>query len=387
MKCSPARSRKQLDCEISANGLEFISRKETRMASQAVTKEKQEAFVGRMVEIFNDGCLALLISLGHQTGLFDAMAEMPPSTSEQIAKAAKLNERYVREWLGGMVTGRIVEYDANARTYRLLPEHAASLTRAAGPDNFALFTQYVALLGDVEQEIVRCFRDGGGIPYSRYGRFQKLQAEETARIFDAALVETILPLAPGLVERLKMGIEVADIGCGSGHASNVMAQAFPKSRFAGYDTSEEGIAAGREEAKRMGLKNARFEMQDAATLGAVEQFHFIAAFDTIHDQAQPTKALKEIARALRADGVFLMQDIMAQSEVQNNMELPLATALYTFSTMHCMTVSLALDGEGLGTMWGEQKARKMLAEAGFESVAVKQIPVDPLNFYYIARKR
>ncbi|MBI4458921.1 MAG: transcriptional regulator, partial [Acidobacteria bacterium] len=190
------------------------------MATQALDKERAEAFVGKMVGVLNDACVALMISVGHQAGLFDALAALPPSTSAQIAQAAKLNERYVREWLGAMVTGRIIEYDPAKGVYWLPPEHAASLTRAAGADNFALFMQYVALLGEVEQDIGRCFREGGGVPYSTFKRFQKLQAEETNRIFDNALVDSILPLGPGLVERLRSGIEVADVGCGCGRALN-----------------------------------------------------------------------------------------------------------------------------------------------------------------------
>ncbi|MBI3894509.1 MAG: methyltransferase domain-containing protein [Acidobacteria bacterium] len=357
------------------------------MATQILDKAKAESFVGKMVGVLNDACLALMVSVGHQTGLFDAMAELPPSTSAEIAQAAKLKERYVREWLGAMVTGGIVEYDPTQSAYWLPREHAAALTRAAGADNFALFMQYISLLGEVEQDIGRCFREGGGIPYSSFKRFQKLQAEETNRIFDNALVDMILPLVSGLVERLQAGIEAADVGCGCGRAINVMAKAFPKSRFVGYDMSEEGITTAQNEARQWGLRNARFAIQDAAALPEIERFDFITAFDTIHDQAQPTQALHAIAKALRRDGVFLMQDIAAQTPLEQNIELPLAPALYTFSTMHCMTVSLALNGEGLGAMWGEQKARQMLAQAGFMSVEVKQIPADPLNFYYIARKQ
>ncbi|NWG37357.1 methyltransferase domain-containing protein [Nitrososphaera sp.] len=342
-------------------------------------------FPERMLSILNDGMLCLMTSIGHRTGLFDAMSRMEPATSQEIAKAAKLNERYVREWLGGMVTGRIVEYDAATGKYRLPPEHAAVLTRAAGIDNLSMLAQYIALMGNVEDRIVECFRRGGGVPYSAYPKFQELQAEETARVFDARLVDQILPLT-GMADRLREGVDVLDVGCGGGHGINLMARAFPKSRFYGYDISRDGIAAARAEAKKMKLANAHFKIADAAKLEDKSRFDLITAFDTIHDQAKPAKVLKGISRALRKDGVFLMADIAASSNLHENMENPLAPTLYTISTMHCMTVSLAYGGDGLGTVWGRQKALEMLSQAGFGNVEIKNIDGDIFNHYYIARK-
>lgn len=345
-----------------------------------------EAFAEGVLDMLNKAALALMTSIGHQVGLFDAMADLPPSTSSQIAKAAGLNERYVREWLGAMTTGRVVEYDQKDQTYSLPPKHAAWLTRAAGIDNLALQTQYVPLLAQVEPQIIESFRNGGGVPYSAYPRFQRIMAEESGGVHDAALIDTILPLVHGLPERLRAGIEAADIGCGQGHAVNLMAQAFPRSRFVGYDMSEEGIDAGRSEARSSGLANATFEVRDVSALNESDRFDLITAFDAIHDQAQPARVLAGIARALRPDGVFLMVDIKASSKVHENMDHLLAPFLYTISCMHCMTVSLALEGTGLGTMWGEQKAREMLAEAGLSQVDITQVDGDIINSYYIARK-
>jgi hypothetical protein len=186
-----------------------------------------EEFGGRLIDIINDACIGLLVSIGHQTGLFETLAELPPATSTQIADAGGLNERYVREWLGGMTTAKIVVRDPVTATYRLPREHAASLTRAAGPDNLARLAQYIAVLGDVEHQIVGCFRNSGGVPYSAYPRFHQIMAEESAGVFDAVLVDGILPLLDRLPDRLRAGIDVADIGCGRGHAINLMAQAFP----------------------------------------------------------------------------------------------------------------------------------------------------------------
>jgi len=354
--------------------------------TQQIDAAAAEAFAGKMVGIINGGFLALITSVGHRTGIFDTMAKLPPSTSEEIAKAAGLNERYVREWLATMTVGRIVKYDAAAKRYSLPAEHAASLTAAAGPANMASMMQFIPIMGNVEDELVDSFRNGGGVPYSSYGRFHPMMAESSGEVFDATLISSTLPLVPGLVDRLKAGVDVADVGCGSGHAINLMAKEFPNSRFTGLDFSEEGIAAGGAEAEKMGNSNASFEVEDAALTDRPNAFDFITTFDSVHDQAQPRKVLANIAKALRPGGTYLMVDIRADSEVQNNMDHPLAPFLYAISTLHCMTVSLALDGEGLGTMWGEQKARELLAEAGFREVEVESVEGDIFNSFYICRR-
>ena len=348
---------------------------------------KADTFTNQMLTVLNHGAVALMTSIGHRTGLFDTMADLPPSTSGQIAHAAGLQERYVREWLGAMVTGRIVEYDATTETYALPPEHAASLTRAATPNNMAMFMQYIPLLGAVEDAIVECFRHGGGVPYAAFPRFQHVMAEESSQTVAAALVDAILPLAPSVIAALKNGIEVLDVGCGRGHALNMMAKAFPQSRFTGYDFSKEGIAAGKTEAQAWKLTNVQFMVKDVATLDDQERYGLITAFDAIHDQAKPREVLRRIAIALRPDGVFLMQDIDASSHVHGNLDHPMAPMLYTISCMHCMTVSLALNGEGLGAMWGEEQARTLLADAGFTRVEVKRLPHDGQNSYFIATKK
>jgi 2-polyprenyl-3-methyl-5-hydroxy-6-metoxy-1,4-benzoquinol methylase len=345
-----------------------------------------EEFAERMIGAIDSASLVLLLSIGHQTKLFDTLAELPPATSAQIADAAGLNERYVREWLGGMVTCRVVDYDPASQTYSLPRHRAGVLTRAAGTDNVALVAQFPPMLGEVEQKILGCFRSGGGLPYSEYPRFHKLMAEQSGEVFNAALVDVILPMAEGLPDRLKAGADVADIGCGSGHAINVMAQAFPASRFTGIDFSEEGLAAGAAEARSRGLTNASFLQADVASLDATEAYDVITVFDAIHDQAQPAQVLDNIYRALRPGGVLLMVDIKASSRLEDNIGVPLRTYMYTVSTMHCMSVSLSLDGAGLGTCWGSQLALSMLADAGFGDVGVHEIDSDPVNFYYVARK-
>ena len=357
-------------------------------AGPAAPSDTQAAdqFAGRMIEVLNNASLALMLSIGHRVGLFDVLDGMPPSTSTDLAAAAGLSERYVREWLAAMVTGRVVTYDPAQDTYQLPATHAVSLVRASGPDNLARMMQYVPLLAGVEEPIVACFRTGGGVPYSSYPRFHQLMAEDSAAVFDAALLAEIVPLVPALPARLQAGIDVADIGCGQGHAINLLATAFPASRFTGYDFSAESIDAATRAAEDRGLTNVRFRLQDVTDLGQWDAYDLITAFDAIHDQAQPARVLAGIAQALRADGVYLMVDIRASSRLQDNLDQPLATFLYTASTLHCMTVSLALDGVGLGTMWGEQVAVRMLNEAGFRQIAVHTLETDPVNNYYVATK-
>jgi Methyltransferase domain len=243
----------------------------------AGVEETTEAFAGRVMAVMDSASLAILISIGHQTGLFDVMAEQPSATSPQIADAAGLNERYVREWLGGMTTAQVVEYDADGATYTLPPARAALLTRAAGSDNLARTAQFIPMMGEVEQKIIGCFRAGGGLSYSEYPRFHALMAEESGEVFDASLVDAILPMAEGLPDRLRAGAEVADFGCGSGHAVNVMAQAFPVSRFTGIDFSDEGLAVGAAEAERLGLTNAAFEHHDVAEMDVTEANYYYVA--------------------------------------------------------------------------------------------------------------
>ncbi|HEY8458762.1 MAG TPA: class I SAM-dependent methyltransferase [Blastocatellia bacterium] len=358
----------------------------SQQTAETFKQAEAEAFADQMLDTLNKAAAALMISVGHRTGLFDALADLPRATSERIANAAGLNERYVREWLGAMVTARIVDYDPAAGTYFLPRERAAFLTRAASPNNLAATTQFIPLLASVEDEIVEAFRKGGGVPYSSYPRFHDVMAEESQQTTVSALIDSILPLVPGLTERLREGIEVMDVGCGRGRALILMARTFPKSRFTGYDFSVEAITDAAAEATRQGLANIRFEARDVARIDETARYDLITAFDAIHDQAAPRKVLKAIAGALRPGGVFLMQDIYASSHVHNNIDNPLGTFTYAVSCLHCMTVSLALGGEGLGAAWGEEKALELLSEAGFKRVEVKRLPHDIINNYYIAER-
>ncbi len=356
------------------------------MTTIRLDTNKAEAFAERLLDILNSGAIALAMSLGHRTKLWDAMENLPPSTSRQIAELAGLNERYVREWLAIMVTSRFVDYDQANKTYYLPPEHAAFLTRSASSDNLATFAQYIAQLGSVEDRIVECFHRGGGVPYRYFKRFHQIMAEDSGQTVVAHLIDSILPVIPRLIDALEEGISVLDVGCGSGKALNRMAQVFPNSQFKGYDFSPEGISNARTEAQQLELTNVQFEVKDAATISEIEQYDLITTFDAIHDQAQPDVVLKNIYQALKPDGFYLMQDIRAKTEVGDNLDHPLAPVLYTVSCMHCMTVSLAEGGMGLGTMWGEEKTLEMLREVGFKSIEIEQLDHDIMNNFYIIQK-
>lgn len=356
------------------------------MATATFDQAKADAFAQTMLGHLNGAALMMMASIGHRTRLFDIMSEIPAATSEELAATAGLSERYVREWLGAMVTGGIVEYDPVSKKYALPAEHAAALTRAAGPGNMAMTTQFVSVLGCVEDEVVEAFRHGRGVPYSSYKRFHEVMAEESSQTVLSALFEHILPLDPKLPSRLSEGVQVADIGCGSGRAINMLAEAYPRSRFTGFDLCEDAIAVGRRDAERRGLKNATFVVRDVSQLGESERFDLITAFDAIHDQGQPAKVLANIRRALRPGGVFLMQDIAGSSHVHHNIGRPLSPFIYTISCMHCMSVSLAQGGVGLGAAWGREKAEEMLREAGFGNIRVTSLDHDIMNDYYLADK-
>lgn len=356
------------------------------LTSRASADAKPEQFAQKLIGVINSAGLSLMISIGHRTALFDRMAEIDWGTSGEIAARCGLQERYVREWLGAMVTGGVVEYDPKHKRYRLPPEHAAWLTRAATPNNMAVMMQWISILGRVEDRIVETFHRGGGVSYEEFHRFHEVMREESAQTVVATLLEHILPLVPGLAGQLEAGIEVLDVGCGAGRALMRMAEAFPASRFRGFDLCEDAVEMANQEARARGLENVRFERRDVARLDQPAAFDLVTAFDAIHDQADPAAVLRGIHHGLKPDGVFLMQDIDSSSQLHKNLEHPIGTFLYTISCMHCMTVSLARGGAGLGTCWGVELAEKMLREAGFQGIDLHRLEHDIFNCYFVIRK-
>ncbi|SNR59834.1 Ubiquinone/menaquinone biosynthesis C-methylase UbiE [Haloechinothrix alba] len=359
----------------------------TAATSTGTAGEQQATDVEeRLVDILNHGALSLMLSVGHRTGLLDAMAETGPAGIGALAEHAGLDERYVTEWLGAMTVGAIVEHDPDTGTYTLPAGHAQLLTRVSGGDNLAAFAQYIPLLGGVEDRIVECFRRGGGVDYAEFGRFHEVMEEDSAQTVLSALYDHILPLVPGLTERLAEGIRVIDVGCGRGRALNALASWFPRSTFVGYDLSAEAIAYARDTAAERGLGNVSFSVEDAARLAEIEMpgsADMVTTFDAVHDQADPAAVVRGIRHALADDGVYLAQDIDASSTHHGDREHPLGPLLYTLSCLHCMTVSLARGGTGLGAMWGRQRARELFESAGFTDIRIRTLEHDPQNAYYI----
>jgi SAM-dependent methyltransferase len=350
----------------------------------ALDDAKVKAFTQRMVTHLSGAAVALMLEVGRQTGLLETMARMPAATAAAIAGRAGLAERYVREWLGAMACGGIVEYDPAGATYRLPPEHAFLLTGESSR-NLSSLAPFFPLLGRVLPEVVEAFRSGGGVPYARFQpEFTGLMDARSRPRYREFLLTRYLGAVDGLTARLEAGIRVADVGCGTGYCVNLMAARFPRSAFVGYDFSEAALERGRQESAAMGISNATFVAQDAARLLAEPRFDLITAFDAIHDQIDPAGVLRRIREALVPGGVFLMLDVHASSRLEENLDAPMTAFLYTVSTMHCMTVSLAHGGAGLGTAWGTELATRMLREAGFGDVALVE-RVDPMNSLYIAR--
>jgi len=353
--------------------------------SIAVNPQDTQAFAGTLLGILNNGATAMMISIGHRTGLFDAMYNAGPSNSVGLAQSAGLNERYVREWLGTMTTAQIVMYDPSTGLYELPTEHAKMLSQAAPESTpIANTMQWISVLGQVETKVVECFKNGGGVPYSAYDRFHDVMAEESDGTTLAGFDQGLFNLVDGLEQRLEDGIDVLDIACGKGHAMLELARRYPNSRFLGVDFSEEAIRDAQIKAFAADLTNIDFEIHDVAQLDQTNKFDLVTAFDAIHDQRDPIAVLANIRRALKPDGTFLMQDIAGSSKVENNIGRPIAPLIYTISCMHCMTVSLEQGGLGLGAAWGEEMALSMLDDAGFKSVNTHTLEHDIMNTYFVA---
>jgi SAM-dependent methyltransferase len=353
-------------------------------STTATDPAKVEQFLGRLISIYTGSMLNYMIDIGHRTGLFTA-ATAGPATSQVLADRAGLTERYVREWLAAMVTGGIFDYDPSTQTYALPPERAVCLT--GGATNLAPMARLQTLLGKHVHQVARAFREGGGVPYAAFRpEFTDVMDAVGRSTYDALLIDAYLPLVPGLAEQLGAGARVADVACGTGHALVLMARAFPQSTFVGYDLDEGAIARARAETTGAGLCNLTFEICDAARLAAHDRFDAVFVFDAIHDQVDPSGVLARIHDALADGGAFVMKEPHAADRLEENIDNPMAPILYSVSTLHCMTVSLAHGGAGIGTMFGEQLARRMLADAGFVDIEVHPAPGDPADAVYVSRK-
>jgi SAM-dependent methyltransferase len=360
-----------------------VTNTNTESAVSEIDEQAIGDFAGRLMGMFTSCMLTYMVDIGHRTKLFDAAAE-GPCTSDELAARAGLEERYVREWLGAMATSGIVDYDAATATFTLPPAHAICLT-GTGATNMAPFSQLNTHLAKHVASVATAFREGGGVPYSEYRpEFTDVMDGMGRGTYDALLIDAYVPLVPGLAAQLTTGARVADVACGTGHALVLLAEAFPASTFIGYDLDDEAVERGRSEAAERGLSNVTFEVCDVAGLRVDEPFDVVFVFDALHDQADPTGVLARIHGALVPGGTLVMKEPRVSSNLEDNIGNPAAPLVYSVSTLHCMTVSLAHGGAGLGTAFGEQVARRLIAEAGFVDLVVHEAPGDPIDAVYVA---
>ncbi|GAB3148893.1 methyltransferase domain-containing protein [Amycolatopsis stemonae] len=341
---------------------------------------EEKDFAAHLTATMTGSALTMLIGVGHRTGLFEAAAR-GPATSAGLAERAGLHERYVREWLGAMVTGGIFTLDAGEYTFP--PEHAKFLLGDTAANLMPSLLTLSAFTG-VLPELERSFAEGGGVPRSAYGPYLETLGAKTGdswkHVYREHLVDGFFGAVPGLKERLTAGVRVLDLGCGTGNAIAVAARAFPASHFTGLDINESVVEQAKETAH--GLPNAGFAVGDAAELTG--EYDVITAFDAVHDQDRPDVVLRRVRGALPDDGLFFMVDTNFSSHVEKNVGNPLAALCYSISLMYCTTTSLAKGGAALGAMWGTEKAREMLADAGFRHVDVLDSP-RPQNCVYACR--
>ena len=350
---------------------------------QTLDKKRVQEFARKLFGHYTSGMVTLMVDVGQKTGLFEAAAK-GAATSRELADRAGLDERYVREWLSAMATAGIFEYDPTSKEFALPAEHAVCLTGTSSR-NLASNSQMLAMLAKRLPAVVACFTSGGGVPYSEFRPdFTDYMDASWRLIYDGLLIKGFLPLVDGLLARLAAGSRVADLGCGTGHAINVMAREYPASQFFGFDIAGDAIERGRAEARTMGVANAQFAVADVSALPAEPKFDLITSFDAIHDQRDPAGMLRSAARALAPGGIYLALEPRISSNLEDNVKNPFAPWMYGVSVLHCMTVSLAEGGTGLGTAWGEQTARRYFAEAGFRSVEAIEAP-GPQNTMYVCR--
>jgi SAM-dependent methyltransferase len=355
----------------------------TTSREPTVDEQAAEEFAGRLMQLYTGATLTYLIEIGRRTGLLDAAAA-GPATSQELAARAGLAERYVREWLGAMATGGIVEYEAGR--YWLPREHAACLT-GGGVDNLAPLAYFTVVLAKHVPAVGEAFRRGGGVAYTAYlPELHDVMEALWGPIYDTFLVDQIVPLAPGLAQRLAAGARAADIACGTGRALMALATAYPASTFIGFDLDHTAIGRARSRADDLNLTNVSFETRDAAGLTVAEPFDAVFVFNAIHDQAAPSVVLRRIHDALAPGGTFLMNEPRLSSNIDDNLDNPMAPFVYAVSTLHCLTVSLASDGAGLGAAFGEQTARQLLTDAGFGDITVHDAPGDPGNAVFVTNK-
>ena len=341
------------------------------------------AFARTMVDHLSSAMLVTMLELGRRTGMLAALAA-GPSTAEELAAATGVHPRYVDEWLGAVVTGGVVAHDPDDGTFHLPAAHAAALTDPSPYNLSGMVTIAAGTAGALDQ-IEDVFRGGGGIGYGEHPLDVDEVIDRLSRHrYDALLVDRYLGQVPGLSERLTAGARVLELGCGRGHAARLVAAAFPSSQVVGLDLSAEAVEQARRRAQEDGVDNVTF-VAGSATQPPAGPWDVVCAFDVIHDLAEPHAVLDAARHVLADDGVLLMIDSGAPPTLAEQSELPWTPMMYGVSIGHCLTVSLAQEGAGLGALWGREAASAALADAGFGSVDTYDLPGDPMDLLYVAR--
>jgi SAM-dependent methyltransferase len=322
-----------------------------------------EAFLDRFVGFASGATTIALLAIADRTGLSRWLAEHRQGRVEEIAHDTGLDRRYLTEILSGLAAAGVVEHDEG--TFTLPEEHALFLADGTSPYFMGGWLDMIPAVFEQLDGVVDATEHGGGVPFEDFGPGMIRGLDRgNAPSQRAFLVRRWLKAVDGIVGRLEGGIRATDVGCGSGAAVIEMARAFPSSTFFGYDLSEDALELARDRAS--GLENAKFERLGIEQIPIDPGFGLITTFDVIHDLTDPQAGLRRIREALRADGVYLMMEPAASSQLDANLG-PEGALLYGISTLHCMTQSLARGGAGLGAAWGRERAEALAVDAGFSS--------------------
>ena len=335
-----------------------------------------EAMAGmqRLMDHFAGYFAVSVLGLGHRAGLLAALLDRG-GTASDIAARAGAHERSAQEWLAALTAAGYVSHADGV--FSLVEGQDAVFRPGLLPFDVTVFLEFQEKFGALMGQVAAAMRDGTGVPYSAYQpEFGVLQDRLNGPLYEQFLIPDFIASADGLTERLEAGVDVADMGCGGGQALCLLAGAFPASRFVGYDIDDSALAIARSRAEERGLDNVRLEHRDAARLDLDAALDVAIAVDAIHDQGAPDAVLAGVARALRPGGVFLMVEPLASGDLDVDAARPTALMAYATSLAHCVQVSLAAGGPGLGAMWGEARAVPMLKAAGFRSVTVHESPAD-----------
>lgn len=352
------------------------------MTTETLDPVKLEEFVGQVVGQYSGATSVILAAIGDKLGLFKDLAANGAATSVELAKRTGTSERYIREWLGGMATAGYLDYDASSKSFSINPEQEQVFAVEAGPAFFGGAFQMFLDMPKVSDQLVESFRKGGGVPQSAFPEtFYENMDRFTAGWHENHLLQEWIPAADGVVAALERGIDVADVGCGQGRALVKMAQAFPKSRYVGYDIYAPNVKKANARAREAGVADQVKFVEADVSKGLPDTYDLITTFDVIHDAADPQGLLTTIRKALRTGGSYLCLDINCSDKLEENMG-PLGAMFHGFSVLYCMTTSLANGGAGLGTLGlHEPKLQELSKAAGF-SGCVKLALEDPFNNLY-----